>query len=646
MKLFEPIQVGSLELKNRIVMPPMVTNFASETGAVTERLVRYHVERATGGVGLIIVEATCVEGLLGRLVPNQLRVDGDKYIPGLANLVDSVHRHGTKLALQIHHAGRQTTLESTDGRTPVSSSNVPFIDMYTTPGSVIAQPRPLKIEEVAELVEKFGEGARRAKTAGFDAVEIHGAHGYLIEQFLSPYTNKRNDSYGGSFDGRMRFALDIIERIRKKTGSDFPLSFRISADEFIEGGITLELAERIVVRLEEAGINIIHVSASLGESNHMCEAPMAIKRGFLVHLAEGVKNVVNIPVIAVGRINDPELAEDILQKKKADLIAMGRALIADPQLPLKAMQGRFEEVRKCIACDYGCSSRLYLGLPITCNINADVGKEEEYRITKAEKVKRVLIIGGGLAGMEAARVAALRGHQVKICEKSNQLGGQFILATKPPHKEELQNLLDYLRFQMGRLNVEVELRKEATPELIDEEEADAVVVATGAVPYIPQIPGIESERVSTAWDVLAGKVDPKGEIVVIGGGEVGCETTEYLAELDRCVTLVEAVEDLALDMEPLNRYLLLQRLKMKKIRALTGTVLREITDEGVVISSSTGERKLEAGGVVLALGAVPDNKLTGALKRRVDQLFVVGDCVKPRRSLEAVHEGSWAARQI
>ena len=432
----------------------------------------------------------------------------------------------------------------------------------------------------------------------------------------------------------------------KKTGSDFPLSFRISADEFIEGGITLELAKRIVVRLEEAGINIIHVSGSLGESNHMCEAPMAIKRGFLVHLAEGVKNVVNIPVITVGRINDPELAEDILQKKKADLIAMGRALIADPQLPLKAMQGRFEEVRKCIACDYGCSSRLYLGLPITCNINADVGKEEEYRITKAEKVKRVLIIGGGLAGMEAARVAALRGHQVKIYEKSNQLGGQFILATKPPHKEELQNLLDYLRFQMGRLNVEVELRKEATPELIDEEKTDAVVVATGAVPYIPQIPGIESERVSTAWDVLAGKVDPKGEIVVVGGGEVGCETAEYLAELGRCVTLVEALEDLALDMEPLNKYLLLQRLKVKKIRALTGTVLREVTDEGVVISSSSGEHKLEAGGVVLALGAVPDNKLTGELKRRVDQLFVVGDCVKPRRSLEAIHEGSWAARQI
>lgn len=646
MKLFEPFQVGPLELKNRIVMPPMVTNFASDTGAVTERLVRYHVERAKGEVGLIIVEATCVEGLLGRLVPNQLRVDGDRYIPGLGSLVDSVHRHGAKIALQIHHAGRQTTLECTDGRTPVSASNVPFIDYYSTPGTVIARPRPLKVREITDLVEKFGEGAKRAKIAGFDAIEIHGAHGYLIEQFLSPYTNKRHDSYGGSFEKRMRFALEVIDRVRGEVGSDYPLSFRISADEFIEGGITLELAKRIVVRLEQTGINVIHVSGSLGESNHMCEAPMAVKRGFLVHLAAGVKQVVKIPVVAVGRINDPELAEDILQKGKADLVAMGRALIADPYLPLKARQGRFKEVRKCIACDYGCSSRLYLGLPITCNINAEVGKEEELSITPAEKAKRILIIGGGLAGMEAARVASLRGHQVKLYEKEDRLGGQFTLATKPPHKEELQNLLDYLLFQISMLNVEVELQKEATPEFIDEQRPDVIVVATGAVPFVPQIPGIKSEHVSTAWDVLAGKVDTKGEIVVVGGGEVGCETSEYLADQGKRVTLLEELDRLATDMEPLNRYLLLQRLKQKKLRTLTGTALKQVTDEGVLVSNSKGTRKLAADSIVLALGAVPDTKVGDELKGRVDRLFFAGDCVKPRRSLEAIHEGSWIARQV
>ena len=302
-----------MELRNRIVMPPMTTSFASEAGAVTERLTNYHVERAKGGVGLIIVEATCVESLLGRLIVNQLRVDSDKFLPGLADLVEAVHLHGAKIALQIHHAGRETTLEATEGRMPVSASNVPYIDMYGSPGSVVVRPRPLKIKEIAELVEKFGEGARRAKAAGFDAVEIHGAHGYLIAQFLSPYANKRTDKYGGSFEGRMRFALEIINCVRQKVGSDFPLSFRISADEFIKGGITLKLAKKIAAKLEEAGINVVHVSGSLSETEHMCEAPMAIERGYMVHLAEGIKKVVGIPIITVGRINDPEFAEKILQ---------------------------------------------------------------------------------------------------------------------------------------------------------------------------------------------------------------------------------------------------------------------------------------------------------------------------------------------
>jgi 2,4-dienoyl-CoA reductase-like NADH-dependent reductase (Old Yellow Enzyme family)/thioredoxin reductase len=646
MKLSEPIQIGSTELKNRLVMPPMVTNFASETGAVTQRLIDYHVERAKGMVGLIIVEATCVESLLGRLVVNQLRVDSDKFLPGLAELVEAVHTYGAKVALQLHHAGRQTTLEATEGKTPVAPSEVPYVDMYTTPGSVIARPRSLTVEEIGELVQKFGNAAKRAKVAGFDAVEIHGAHGYLIGQFLSPYTNKRNDEYGSNFEGRMRFAVEVIERVRDEVGPKYPLSFRISADEYIEGGMTLELARRVATKLEAATINVIHVSGSLGESNHMCEAPMAIPRGFNVHLAEGIKQVVSIPVIAVGRINDPGLAEKILQEGKADLVAMGRALLADPELPRKIMEGRSDEVRKCIACDLGCSSRLYAGLHITCNVNPDVGKEREFRLTRAESVKEVLVVGGGLAGMEAARVAALRGHNVTICEKKSELGGQFILAAKPPHKEELQNILDYLRAQMSKLDVHVEMRQTITPERIEEKKPDAVVVATGGVPLVPRVPGIESERVATAWDVLAGQVDPKDEVAIVGGGEVGCETAEYLSDLGRDVTLVEAVGDLALDMEPLNRYLLLHRLREKRIKTFTRTIFKEVVNDGIAVTDDRGERLLRAESVILALGTVSDNTLANSLRGRVEQLYVVGDCVKPRRSLEAIHEGSWAARQI
>ena len=649
MKLFEPIQIGSMKLRNRIVMPPMTTSFANETGAVTERLVDYYVERARGKVGLIVVEAACVESVLGRLIISQLRIDSDKYLPGLADLVEAVHFQGGKIALQIHHAGRETTLEATEGRTPVSSSNVPYIDMYGSPGSVVVRPRPLKIKEISDLVEKFGEGARRAKAAGFDAVEIHGAHGYLVAQFLSPYANKRIDKYGKDFNGRMRFALEVIERVREKVGADYPIIFRISADEFIKGGITLELAEKIAMKLEKAGINAIHVSGSLSETEHMCEAPMAIERGYMVHLAEGIKKIVNIPVITVGRINDPELAERILQDGRADLVAMGRALITDPMLPVKTMENRLDEIRRCIACDTGCINRLFAGLRITCNINSEVGKEKEYRITRAEKAKNVLVVGGGLAGMEAARVAALRGHHVTLSEKTNELGGQFILATKPPHKEELQNILDYLRNQMDKLKIAIELQREVTPELVDETNPDAVIVATGAVPIVPSIPGIESRNVVTAWDVLAGKVDVRNDAVVIGGGEIGCETAEYLFELGKDVTLVTRrlhFQDLASEMETFNRYLLLKRLKEEQIRVHTHTSLQEIVDGGVVVSDDRGKHTLNTETVILAFGSQSNDGVAKALNGKVEELFVVGDCVKPRRSLEAIHEGSWAARQI
>lgn len=648
MKLLEPIQIGSMELRNRIVMPPMGTNFANENGVVTQRLIDYYVERAKGKVGFIIVEATCIESHLGKFGAHQLRIDGDKYLPEFADLVEAVHLHGAKIAVQLHHAGRQTTLEATEGRTPVSSSNVPYVDMYVSPGTIVARPKPLKVRQISELVEKFGEGARRAKSAGFDAIEIHGAHGYLIAQFLSPFANKRTDKYGGSFDGRLRFAVEVVECVRAKVGADYPISFRISADEFIKGGITLELAKKIAVRLQEAGIDVIHVSGSLAETEHMCEGSMSMERGYMVHLAEGIKKVVSIPVIAVGRINDPEFAEKILQDGRADLVAMGRALIADPMLPLKTMQGRISEVRKCIACNQGCAGRvIFSGLHMTCNINPGVGKEREYQITRAEKSRRVMIAGGGIAGMEAARVAALRGHDVTLFEKTDSLGGQFKLAKIPPHKKELSNILDYLRAQIDELRVEVELSKEVTPELVDQEKPEAVIVTTGANPIIPQIPGVESKHVITAWDLLAGKVDAKDESVILGVGETACETAEYLWELGKRAILVGGRRGgLALDMDPINRYMLLQRLGEKKIPTYVNVKFEAITNEGIIFLDSHGKRTLKAESIILALGSKPNNELARALTRTVSEVYAAGDCVEPRRSLEAIHEGSWAARQI
>ncbi len=406
-KLLEPVKIGAMELRNRIVMPPMCTNFASETGAVTQRLIDYYVERARGGVGLVTVEATCVDSPVGRLSPLQLCVDDDKFIGGLNDLVEAIQEKGAKISLQLHHAGRQTTLAVTGGAQPVSASETVYKDV---------KARALPAEGIECVVGRFGESAKRAKAAGFDAVEIHGAHGYLIAQFLSPYVNKRIDEYGGDPEKRMRFVLEVLEETRKRVGLDFPIIFRLSGEEFVEDGLTLKEAKGIAQRLERAGVDALHVTAGVGGTIWPVQ-PMAVPRGCLVHLAEGIKEVVGIPVIAVGRINNPTLAEEILRDGRADLVSMGRALIADPELPRKVAEGRLDDIRMCTACLRGCSERFNAYLRISCTVNPAVGREKEYMVKPADKPKKVLVVGGGAAGLEAARVAALRGHEVTLYEK-------------------------------------------------------------------------------------------------------------------------------------------------------------------------------------------------------------------------------------
>ncbi|MEM3726324.1 MAG: NADH:flavin oxidoreductase, partial [Candidatus Bathyarchaeia archaeon] len=396
-KLFEPFQIGTMKLKNRIVMPPMGTNFSNEDGTVTQRLTNYHVERAKGGVGLIIVEGAYVEPR-GKGSIKQLGVDHDNKIPGLRDLVTAVKANGAKVALQLFHGGRQSH-SSIIGTQPVSASEVPCRLTGET-------PRALTTSEIEELVEVFAEAARRVKEAGFDAVEIHGAHGYLINQFLSPLTNKRTDKYGGDVKKRARFLLEILERIREKVGESYPVLCRINGDDYIEGGIKLEEAKIIAKMLEDGGVDALHISGGIYDSPiPVTTAPMALPHGVMVHLAAGIKKVVNVPVIAVGRLDDPKLAEEILQQGKADLVSMGRALLADPYLPKKIADGALDEINPCIACDE-CIGRLFFNEDIACTVNAALGREEEYRIEKAKVRKRVLVVGGGPAGMEAARVSA------------------------------------------------------------------------------------------------------------------------------------------------------------------------------------------------------------------------------------------------
>ncbi|NPV53545.1 MAG: FAD-dependent oxidoreductase [Firmicutes bacterium] len=634
-KLFEPGQIGSMKLRNRIVMPPMGTNLASETGAVTDRMIAYYKERAKGGAGLIIVEIVCVDSPVGRAIPNQVRLDMNTYIAGHNELVEAVHFYGVKIIPQLHHAGRQTTPDSTDGMQPVAPSPIPCEFLQV-------QPRELATSEVEVLVAKFVDAAVRARNAGYDGVEIHGAHGYLITQFMSPRTNKRLDKYGGDTNGRMRFALEIIQGIRDKLGRDFPITFRMSADEFMEGGLTLQESKKIARILQDAGVDALHVSAGAYGSMPTILEPMQYNEGWRVYLAEEIKKVVDIPVITVGVIRHPDFAERVLAEGRADFVSVGRTLLADPEWPVKAMEGRQEDIRRCISCNIGCiGNRVFQSLHIRCTVNALTGREVEFgELKPANPIKRIMIVGGGPAGMEAARVAATRGHRVALYEKAGELGGQVRLASVPPGKDKIGWTIDYLDTQIRKLGVDIRLNTEVTPEIVARENPDVVIIATGATPIIPDEAGWPRANVATAWDVLRGVVEVNGQrVVVAGGGMTGCETALFLVERNKHVVIIEMLDRIASDMEPISRISLSKDLEEARVEILTGVRLSEVKDNGVVVMDHDWRtRFIPADKVVLALGSRPFNPLEAQI-RALKELYVIGDAQHPGKLIDAIREG-------
>ncbi|MDI3500957.1 MAG: hypothetical protein PWP22_728 [Thermoanaerobacter sp.] len=633
-KLLEPIQIGPMKLRNRIVMPPMVTNYAAADGAVTERFKAYHQARAKGGVGLIIVEATYVHPS-GKGFQNQVGIYKDELISGLRELTETVHKYGAKIAVQLYHAGRQTTSKVT-GMKVVAPSPIPCPVKQE-------MPKELSVDEIKELVESFGQAARRAKEAGFDAVEIHGAHGYLLNQFLSPYSNKRTDEYGGSFENRIRFPLEVVRRVREEVGGDFPIIYRMSAEEYVPGGLTIEDTKIFAQKLVEAGVNALHISGGVYESSAMIIQPAAIPQGCFVENAAAIKKAINskIPVIVVGRIKDPLMAEQIIREGKADLVSMGRALLADPNLPQKVSEGKIQEIRKCIGCNQGCIDRLFQDLDITCIANALTGHETEFDIENpAEKKKKVLIVGGGPGGLEAARVAALRGHEVILYEKQTDLGGQMRIAAVPPYKGEINDLANYLINQVKKSGIAIVKGKEADMKTIQEVKPDVVILATGSEPIIPEIPGANQKNVVTAHDVLKNAVIVGKKVVVIGGGLVGCETAEFLADQDKEVTVVEMLDDIAIDVGALTRVLLLNRMAEKKITVLTKSKVREISGDKVIIESKSGTQEITGiDTVVMAVGSKPKNDLLKSIEEENIPVYAIGDCIKPRKFIDAIHEG-------
>ncbi|MDP2659720.1 MAG: FAD-dependent oxidoreductase [Dehalococcoidia bacterium] len=634
-KLFEPIQIGSMSLKNRIILSGINVNYAAEDGTVTKRLKDFYVERARGGAGMVQTGIAYVDPL-GRFFTNMMGIHDDSVIPGLKDLADGVHAYGAAFVVQLCHVGRYASSQII-GQQPVAPSAVASRVSHE-------MPRELTNDEIKAIVGSFAQGARRAKAAGADAVDLAGAVGYMIAQFFSPYSNRRTDEYGGSLDNRLRFVREIIQAIRGTAGKDYPIMIRISGDEFLPGGNTLDDMKLVAQGLEEAGVASINVIPGWHES----PVPLVswhVSPGQYVYLAEEIKKVVKVPVIASNRINTPELAERVIAEGRVDMVTMARALIADPELPQKAQQGRISEIRPCVACNQGCYDRLFANQDIACMSNPAAGREEEFAPQPAAKPRKVMVVGGGPAGMEAARVAAIRGHRVSLYEKSESLGGQLALAAVPPGKDEINSLVAYFSNQMSSLGVDVKLGQEATSDIVDAEKPDVVIVAAGARPIVPALPGIDGQNVVTAHAVLAGKAKVGGKVVVVGGGQVGLETADFLVEQGKQVTILEMLDKLGPDLGVTVRWIVMKKTAERGIKTIAGARVLEITSSGVVYEKDGARQTVDADTVVLAVGARAEKRLAEDLENKVE-VYSVGDCVRARKALDAIYEGAKVALRI
>lgn len=636
--VFSPITVGGMRLKNRFGVPAMVTDYGNERGEVTPRLIAYLEARARGGFGLITVEATAVMPKTSSF-PNGLGLWSDHHASGFAALAEVIHKYGAKVSVQIYHPGRQTV--SALGVQPVSPSPLPCPVCRDV-------PKELTQKDISSLVSAFAEAALRAKSAGVDAVEIHGAHGYLVNQFISPYSNKRVDAYGGPLFSRMRFPLEIVRAIRRTCGADFPIFFRLSPNERVIGGLTLQESLVVAEILAEAGVNAIDVSTGVYATMAYIVPNFCLPEGLNVEDSAAIKRAAGIPVAVAGRITDPYMAESIVRTGKADIVMMGRASIVDPELPNKAASGAFEDIRPCISCNQACIAGVSgPTMVMSCLVNPCVGRENERVIEEAPVKKNVMVVGGGPAGLEAARILAKRGHRVVLCERSDKLGGQFRTAAMPPEKQPLAKLIRWQTDQAVKAGVTVKLSQEVTARMIKESNPDVVVIATGGRPLIPDIPGAGAPHVVTAVDVIEGKVRVGDNVLIMGGGSVGCETADLLLHQNRRVTIVEMLDDIAKDVEATQRFFLTTRLKTLGADIRVNTKIVEVLGDGV--RAYTQGRPIEIRGfdtLVAAFGVVPERGLAERIEGMVAELHVIGDAKQPRTAVEAMREANELAVSI
>lgn len=662
--LFRRIFIGPVELKNRFFMPAMHLNMCRDF-KVTERLIEFYRERAKGGVALISVGYATIDEFSG--TPLNIGAHRDDHIPGLTALAKAIHEGGAKATVQLNHAGRYNSSFFLGGKKPVAPS--PIASRLTR-----ETPKELEPAEIAATIKRFGDAAERVRTAGFDLVEILAGTGYLISEFLSPLTNKRTDEYGGSLENRMRFGLEVVGEIKSRVGDDYPILVRLNGNDFMEGGIGQNELLDFAAALEEAGVDAFCVNVGWHEAQ-IPQIVTKVPRGAFAYLARDMKERVAVPVIASHRINDPRIARLLISEYFCDMVAVGRGLIADPMLPEKIHTGRENEIVHCVACGQGCFDHIFKMKPVECLCNPKAGHEYEPQPEKAQRPRKVMVVGGGVAGMSAAIAAAELGHKVTLYEQGLRLGGQLHLAGAPPGRGEFVIFADDLARQVALHNIPVILGRPVDRKTLETEKPDFVLLATGGQPITPKIPGVEKAHVVQAWEVLAGTAATGRKVVVIGGGATGIETALLLAETGTLsgdelkfllvngavapdklyklategtkeVTVVEMAETLGANFGKSTRWGMLQDINRYGVKTLVQAKVLAITDGGVKVEHGGEVRELPADHVVLAVGTRPANPLQPVAEELGIGFAVVGDALAPATVFEANHQGYNAGRNI
>ena len=637
--MFSPVQIGTVTVPNRFVVPPMGNNLANTDGTLSDRSLSYYQARAKGGFGLITIESTVVykEAKGG---PRKPCLFSDDTVESFRRVADACHAYGAKVSIQLQHAGPEGNSALTGYPLKAASA------MPASAGREI--PEAVSNEEVYRIIECYGDAARRAQQAGIDMVEVHCAHGYLVSTFISQRTNNRTDEFGGCFENRMRLPRLIIENIRRKTGGNLPILCRINACDEVEGGQSVQDAAAVAAYLEqECGVDALHVTRAVHLHDEFMWAPGITHGGFNADLVTEIKRAVSVPVIAVGRFTEPQYAELLVKQGRADLIAFGRQSIADPELPAKARNGQLETLSPCIGCLLGCVPNMFAGKPITCAVNPCVGRER--KLTSAPEKKRVTVVGGGPGGLYAAWACAVRGHQVTLVEKANELGGNFRIAAYPTGKGQLTEAIRSMIVKCQQAGVDLRCGVEADEMLLRSLAPDAIILATGSTPLILPIPGLSDCSYVTAQDMLDGKAQMGKNVLVIGGGMVGCEAAEYLAERGHQVAVIEMKDVIAADVTPENRRYMFENFEENHVLLRPGAKVTQFYADGVdyaLVDGSTGSLR-GYDNIVLAMGSRSNTALKETAEKVAGQVLVIGEAAKaPGNAVLATGDALEAALKI